>query len=377
MKYFWLIGFLIALYACQSKRDTKDNQFKITGDHITLKYAEGFSIKETPDYYILRIKNTFKGNNKEYTYLLYRDSTKIKDTHLAKIRIPVENLAILSSTYIPFLQLIHAENSIKGISGKNTIYDSSIRNKVIANEIVDLGEPELNKEKLLLLSPDVLIAFAIDAPSMNQLLKLEELGQQLVFNAEYMEASPLAKAEWIKFFGVLFDKLELATKVFDEIELKYLKLKKIAENTEERPTVFSAIPWNGTWFVPGGNSFQAQFFKDASANYIWSDNQERVSLPLDFEVVLNKALEADYWLNVSNIRSLKELEQTDERFRLFKAFKDQKVYNNTKTLTSYFGNDYWEGGAAHPDLILEDLIHIFHPYLDSNYNYHYYEKLNE
>lgn len=101
-----------------------------------------------------------------------------------------------------------------------------------------------------------------------------------------------------------------------------------------------------------------------------------MSLPFDFEVVLNSALDADYWLNVSNIKSLNELKQTDDRFTLFKAFKKQQVYNNTKTLTPYFGNDYWEGGAARPDLILEDLIHIFHPNLDSNYSYHYYEKLN-
>ena len=116
-------------------------------------------------------------------------------------------------------------------------------------------------------------------------------------------------------------------------------------------------------------------FDDAGANYIWRDNTENVSLSLDFEVVLSKAISADYWLNVSTFRSLDEISEADERFELFKAYKTQKVYNNTKTLTTYMGNDYWETGAARPDLILEDLVHIFHPDVNPNHVFNFYQKL--
>lgn len=261
MKYFLLSYFLLTLIACNSDSDREKEDGHLPSQLIPLKYAEGFEIKKTDDFYILTIKNTFKGNNKEYSYILYKDSSKVNHLQLPKIKIPIKNLAILSATYIPFIQLINASSSIVGISGKNTIYDSIIRSKVMTDKIVDLGEPELNKEKLILLSPDVLIGFAIDASSMNTLIKLEDIGQQVIYNAEYMEATPLAKAEWIKFFGVLFNKMDLADSVFNEIENNYLNLKKLAVKTKDRPTVFSAIPWNGTWFVPEEIPFKLSFLK--------------------------------------------------------------------------------------------------------------------
>jgi iron complex transport system substrate-binding protein len=377
MNRFLFLCCISILISCDSKVNPQIEQsVEVGGVLQPIKYAKGFEITKFEGYSILKILNSFKGNNQQFEYLISTDSAKVGKSNLDLIKAPVGGIAALSSTYIPFIKLLGELNSIVAVSGKNTIYDSLIYSRAKAGEIKDLGEPTLNVEQTIVLNPDLIMGFAIDAKSMKQLLELKRLNQKVLINSEYMEATPLAKAEWIKVFGLIYNKQEQADSIFKTIEARYLNLLKQVEQVTEKPTVFSSTPWKGTWFVPGGNSFQATLFNDAGANYIWKENTENVSLSLDFEVVLSKALSADYWLNTSNFQSLQEISDADERFELFSAFKNKSVYNNIKTLTPYYGNDYWETGAARPDLILEDLVHIFHPEINPNHVFNYYQKLD-
>ncbi len=371
-----LVSILFFLIACDSDINSVDESTELLGRDISIGYAKGFEIVDYKKFKKLTIKQSYKGNNQQFVYLLASDSVKIPSTFSGEIIItPIKSIAALSATYIPFIRLLHQTSSIVAISGKNTIYDSTIYQLIQKGIIKDLGEPELNIEQAIVLNPDVVMGFAIDAQGMSRLTELKRFNQSVIINAEYMESSPLAKAEWIKVFGALYDLDSLAKTIFQQIEKDYLQLKRLAETAEEKPTVFTSVPWKGTWYVPGGKSFQAKLLKDAGANYLWHNNPESVSLPLDFEVVFAKAIDADYWLNVSTFQSLTEMQLADERFTLFKAFKEKKVFNNTKTLTAYYGNDYWETGAARPDLILSDLIQLFHPDILKSQEFNYYERL--
>lgn len=371
-----LVSILFSFMACDSAVQPVVESNELLGKEIEVDYAEGFEIVEYDNFKKLIITKSYKGNNQQFVYLLSSDSTNVPSTISGEIIItPIKSIAALSATYIPFIRLLNQTSSIVAISGKNTIYDSTVYQLVQEGKIKDLGEPELNIEQTILLHPDVVMGFAIDAQGMSRLTELKRFNQRVVINAEYMEPTPLAKAEWIKVFGALYELDSLADTIFQRIEKDYLALKSLAESAEIKPTVITAVPWKGTWYVPGGNSFQANLLKDAGANYLWYDNTEIVSLPLDFEVVLAKAINADYWLNVSTFRSLEEMKLADERFTLFKAFKEKQVFNNTKTLTAYYGNDYWETGAARPDLILSDLIQLFHPDILESEEFNYYERL--
>ena len=373
-RFLWFLAVLVV--GCNSpERDSFSSMEEEPGTELFIEYAKGFKIIQYEGYTKLIVLNTFKGNNQKLEYILGADSIDSINKNGLFIPIPIKRIAALSSTYIPFIKLLGERNSIVAISGKNTIYDSLIYDWANTGRIKDLGEPTLNVEQTVVLDPDLIMGFAIDAQSMKQLSELERFNQKVLLNSEYMEESPLAKAEWIKVFGLLYDKEKEADSIFKVIKKRYLKLSNMVKDIHSRPSVFSSAPWKGTWFVPGGKSFQATLFDDAGANYIWRDNTENVSLSLDFEVVLSKAISADYWLNVSTFRSLDEISEADERFELFKAYKTQKVYNNTKTLTTYMGNDYWETGAARPDLILEDLVHIFHPDVNPNHVFNFYQKL--
>lgn len=373
-RFLWFLAVLVV--GCNSpERDSFSSMEEEPGTELFIEYAKGFKIIQYEGYTKLIVLNTFKGNNQNLEYILGADSIDSINKNGLFIPIPIKRIAALSSTYIPFIKLLGERNSIVAISGKNTIYDSLIYDWANTGRIKDLGEPTLNVEQTVVLDPDLIMGFAIDAQSMKQLSELERFNQKVLLNSEYMEETPLAKAEWIKVFGLLYDKEKEADSIFKVIKKRYLKLSNMVKDIHSRPSVFSSAPWKGTWFVPGGKSFQATLFDDAGANYIWRDNTENVSLSLDFEVVLSKAIDADFWLNTSTFQTLQEISDEDERFELFKAYKTQKVYNNTKTLTTYMGNDYWETGAARPDLILEDLVHIFHPDVNPNHVFNFYQKL--
>lgn len=376
MRYFLTCFAVIVISSCTSSSKESIGAEEPRGSTIPVKYAKGFELTQFEGYQLLTVKQSYKGNQETFNYYLTKDSANVSTNYDGKIiPVPIRSIAALSATYIPFIRLLDELPSIVAVSGKNTIYDSTVYTSVIDGSIKDLGEPELNVEQAILLDPDVIMGFAIDAKGLNRLKELERFGQDVIINSEYMESTPLAKAEWIKVFGALYDKNEYASSLFMEIETDYLRLRDIAQNTTIKPTVFTALPWKGTWYVPGGNSFQAALLNDAGANYLWSSNQESVSLPLDFESVIAKAINADYWLNVSTCRSLEDMLVIDKRFALFRAYQNKHVYNNTLTMTSYYGNDYWETGAARPDLILSDLIQIFHPDLYQA-PFNYYERLD-
>ena len=137
------------------------------------------------------------------------------------------------------------------------------------------------------------------------------------------------------------------------------------------------MPWNGAWHVPGAKSYQAQLFKDAGANYLWKDgNKSEASIIKSKEIIIDEAFSADFWINLNSYKSIAEVVAFDKKFATFKAIKDKNLFNNDKRLTPNFGNDYWESGVVNPQVVLADLIKIFHPEL-IEHEFYYYQKLGE
>lgn len=271
---------------------------------------------------------------------------------------------------------LNLQNKIVGVSGINFINDS-ITNKLInKNKIIDVGyEQNLNYELILSLKPDLIIAYSVESKNVNYITKLKELGLHVIFVAEYLEESPLAKAEWIKFFGAVFNEYQKSDSIFNTIDIEYNNIKKIAQNFKEKPTVLSGLPWKDSWFIAGGRSNLAYLFKDAGATYIWNTDTSTQSFSLNLENVLNNAINADFWLNSGSANSLNDIYLTDSRLNNFKAFKTKNVYNNNAKCNSFGGNDYWESGIINPQVVLKDIIKIIHPNSFPNYQTFYFKKL--
>jgi len=197
----------------------------------------------------------------------------------------------------------------------------------------------------------------------------------VIYNGDWVESSPLAKAEWIKFFGVLFNKEKKADSIFNSIEKNYLEAKALAKEAKNRPTVLSGAMHKDVWYLPKGASPEAQFIKDANANYIWSSTDGNGSLALSFEIVFDKAKNADLWLSPSYYTSLNQLKEANNLYTNFKAYKEQAVFSFSGTMGDTGGVLYYEIGTARPDLVLKDIIKVCHPELLEDYQTTFFKQL--
>jgi iron complex transport system substrate-binding protein len=205
-------------------------------------------------------------------------------------------------------------------------------------------------------------------------VRVSQAGIPVLFNNEWMEKSLLARAEWIKFVSVFYDKEKVADSIFSSIENQYLSIKNKAKSIKNKPNIMAGSNFRGTWYMPGGSSFMGQLFADAGANYYFKNDTTTGSLPLNFEMVLKNFSNTDIWLNCSFL-SINDLNIADSKHELFQPVKKQQVYNFNKRQLPSTANDFWESAVARPDLLLADVIAILHPDLMPNYQLVYADKL--
>ena len=299
----------------------------------------------------------------------------LKDEFDGIIITPIEKIVVTSTTHLPALELLEEEETLVGFPGTHYISSGSIRNRIDNNKVRELGKNEgINTEVLLELNPDLVVGFGIDGGNRS-LEIIKKSGVPVIFNGDWVEHSPLAKAEWIKFFGVLYNKEKKADSIFNHIEKDYLATKQLALNATTKPSVLSGAMHNDIWYLPNGNSTEAQLLIDANVNYLWNDSEGKGSLQLNFESVFIKARDAAIWLNPSNYSSLDALKNGNENHAMFDAFKNKNVYSFTNTTGKTGGVLYYELGMARPDLVLKDLIKICHPNLLQDYKPFFFKPL--
>lgn len=368
----WYLPILILLFISCGSESVKEKKLSSLKQ---LDYAKGFSIEERGDLKIITIKDAWRGETNSKQYVLYRNSLPNNYKDAVKVKIPIKSIACLSLTHMAFIEALGLENTIVAAAGCNNTNSSKIKTLVQNNKIAEVGdEQSINYEVLVEEGPSIVMAYGVDESSLTYINKLNQLGLITVLNAEYMETHPLGKAEWIKFVAAFYDVDEKADSIFKYTKEEYLHLTNLASDVVNKPTVFVGMPWNGSWYVAGGKSFQAQLFKDAGAYYLWSDNDEKSSLVKSKEVVYDEAFSANFWLNQNSYNSIPAIIEYDGRLKNFKSIKEGLLYNNDNRLNSFSGNDYWESATIYPQIVLKDLIKIFHPNLIEHKLY-YYRKL--
>jgi iron complex transport system substrate-binding protein len=227
----------------------------------------------------------------------------------------------------------------------------------------------MNFEQILREKPEVLMVTGFNGVDKTA-LRVQEAGIPVVYNYEWVEKTVLGRAEWIKFFGELFDCREKADSIFNEIKSEYIKCAEMAIKVTEKPTVLSGTPYKGTWYIPGGQTFMAEFFRNSGMNYFYKDNKDNFSLSLSLETVMRNFLSADIWVGV-DVKTYDELSAQDERLMLFKPANNKKVYYHLNRTTKTGGNDFWESAMLRPDILLKDFIYIAHPDLLPDWELYY------
>lgn len=351
-------------------------------DKITIEMAAGFQVEYFDHYKLVTVNQPWRDAPPKATetYLLVQCGTPVPEGYegVTTIEVPVSSFAALSTTYLPFLPLFDAVDSVVAVADLQTIHTPEVLTAAETGQITELAPNygEVNLESILALQPALTMTygFGYDTDGYHQ---LRELGLNVALNGEYAEGTPLARAEWGKYISLFFNQEASAQAIFDKTRTEYEDLRDLASNVTVRPTVFLNSPFQDVWYMAGGRSFMAQFLSDAGGEYLWQDDESMGSLLLDFETVFERAAMADYWLNVSQWWfTLDDVLAEDSRYANFSAFASGQVWSNNLAINEAFGNDFFESGNAFPELVLRDLISILHPQLLPDYERRYYRKLS-
>jgi iron complex transport system substrate-binding protein len=343
-----------------------------SNEKSTLKYAKGFDIQHFKNYTKLTIKAPYQNSTETFEFMLVANKT---NTDLNTIQIPINSIVVTSTTHIPMLELLQVENKLVGFPNTDYISSPKTRSLIEKGSIKDLGHEEsINTELLLDLKPDLVVGFSMN--SNNKMFSvIEKLGIPVLLNGDWVEETPLGRAEWIKFFGVLFDKEKLADSIFNDLEKNYLDAKDIASKATEKPTVISGGLFKDVWNLPAGESFEAAFLKDANTDYLWKDSKGKGSLSLNIENVFEKGKDAEFWISPSYYKTLEQLNNANDMFPKLRAVQNKNIFTYVNKQGEMGGIIYFELAPARPDLVLKDLIKIAHPELLKNYELTFYERL--
>ena len=366
----FILASLLLLVSCVSNKKTSLEAFN--QDIYTPEYASGFKIlgADNVQSTLIQVFNPWQGaKDVEMSYFISRNGEQAPAGFTGPtIPAGAKQIVCMSSSYIAMLDALGQADRIVAVSGIDYVSNPYI----IAHKdsIKDMG-PEMNYELLLGLKPDVVLLYGIGDAQTAVTDKLKELSIPYMYVGEYLEESPLGKAEWMVALSELTDSREKGIEIFSEIPKRYQTLKDLTASVEQRPTVMFNTPWNDSWIMPSTKSYMAQLVNDAGADYIYKENTSNSSAPIGLETAYGLIQKADYWINVGMASTLDELKAVNPKFTDAKSVREKTAYNNNLRLTATGGNEYWESAVIRPDIVLRDLIHIFHPELVSDSLYYY------
>jgi iron complex transport system substrate-binding protein len=374
----WLIVILI-LVACK-KTSQENNVLKKkseTTQNLSIEYAESFKVEIIEDGYIISLTKPWPGAEHTFRYLLYRNREALNKNYNfdESLQIPIKNIIVTSTTHIPSLDTLGVLEKLIGFP--NTKYISTDKAvKLVENGYIrDVGQNEsLNTELLVELNPDVVVTFAVKGQNKST-ESIKNAGIPVLYNSDWVESQPLGKAEWIKFFGLLFDKAELSEHIFEGVKKEYEKAKSLAKEAKDRPSVISGALWKDTWYLPSGESWQSKLIADANAKYLYAETEGTGSLSLSFESVFEKAKSADFWIAPAQYTSYTDMNQQHSHYKKFAPFQNRKIFTFASTLGKNGGVLYYELAPNRPDLVLKDLISILHPELFHDYRPFFFKPL--
>ena len=362
-----LVYGLILLLLVRCKEHSEPSEKPTNG---TISYAKGFDISYDGSYTKLFLKkNAGTEDSESEEFLLLGKNEKMPDGVDPKqvIRIPVQKVVVTSTTHIPMMELLNEENTLIGFPNLTYISSERTRKRIAKGEVAELGNDDnLNTEILLELHPEVVMTIATPLANPQEKI-LKNAGIIVLPNGDWLEETPLGRAEWIKFFGALYNKDKEADSIFRAIESSYLEAKKIAQHALKKPTVLSGALTKEIWYLPAGQSYMAHFLQDAATDYLWADTTGKGSLSLSFENVFEKASQADLWIAPGHYKSMDELQEVNRHYAEFEPFKTKSVYSFATVTGDNGGSLFYERAPIQPHIVLKDLIKTAHPELLPGY----------
>ena len=332
-------------------------------DTMELRYARGFTVRTLENG--IRLVDVADPQTDEdrmpvsyHFALMPTDSSPVPSSY-TPVHVPIDRTIVMTMLQLSNFTALDALDVVRGITGTKNLFNKDVRARVDDGRIVKIGmEGNFDTELILAAQPEVIFISPFKRGGYDA---IKETGITLIPHLGYKELHPLGQAEWIKFVGLFLGKEHEAESLFAQIEERYNSLKEKTQLLGEQiPTVFSGEMHGGNWYAVGGRSALAQLFRDAGADYVIKDDNTG-GVNIEFEQLYAAAADADYWRILNSFPgdfSYEALKASEPRNELFRAFREKKViYSNMKQ------TPYYELSPVQPDVLLADLIAIFHPEL--------------
>lgn len=352
--FFILISVVPVLLSCNGKVVSSGEGALAKNESRTL-YATRFGFKIGEGYTELWISKDGGGEDR---YFLFERSAGLPDSLKGSNRvilIPVKSAVCTSTTQIPWFDVLESSEGISGFPDPGYIYSALQRDRLKKGRLKDLGGPSgLEPELLVSLNPEVVLSFSGRGDERLEKL-LQQAGIPLLRTLEHLEEHPLGRAEWIRFAGLLLNKLKRADSIFNQVAVNYKSQLASETFSKASPAVLTGIPYGGVWYLPGSRSYASRLFEDAGFKPVQAESGNAVVLPLSVESVFQMGLSADFWIGASNFSTIDGLISADIRFENFKSVQNRNVWVYDRQLIPGGGNGYFETAGLRPDLVLRDL----------------------
>jgi iron complex transport system substrate-binding protein len=345
-------------------------------DKSTVLDATNFTLSYHDSYQVLTVKQPYPHGRSESYVLVRCGAPALALTgdlaHAQQITVPVTSLYSASTTQLGMIAELGQANVVTGVADTAYVVDPGLRQRIDTGKTVGYASGrQLNVEGVVAAHPNVLVTSGIDEPGYP---KLREAGVDVVADAEWLEATPLGRAEWVKVLAALTGTEKKAGELYGKLRDDY---GAVARKTAVAQPV-SVLPgamYQGTWSMPAGGDYAGRLIRDAGGSYPWADETQSAALQLNFESVYAKAGQAPLWLVTDNWKTISDAMAADNRYGELAAVRTGQVWSATKTIGAGGGNDYWERGPARPDLVLGDLVAILHPDLAPNHQFTFYRRV--
>ncbi len=369
-----LVTMLLLLSACGG--GGKPSSTALSGEAIALKHASLLTIVEKEGYTQVTVRNPWDTVSALHTYLLVPKGEELPP-HLPNgtiVRTPLNRSVVYSAVHGSLLEQLGKLSAIAGVCDLRYFRMPEIQEGCANGKVADLGNSlSPDTERMIELHPDAL--FISPFKNSGGYGWVEKLNIPIIECADYMENSPLGRAEWMRFYGKLFGCEAEADSLFATVEKAYLSLCKQAASVTDKPLVLADVKTGSTWYQAGEKSTMGQLYAHAGGNYPWDAEGKSGSLPLSAEKVMEQGLEADVWIikyNRPTELTYRDLKADYAPYATFKAFRERNIYGCNSHIIPFY-----EESPFHPEYLLEDLIRIFHPGLLPEGNLRYFKKLAE
>ena len=349
-------------------------------DKLAIEDAVDFSVEYRRSYKVVTVRDATEGGLPE-RYVLAQCGTPAPPltgglAGAQLVTVPLSSFFAFSTTHLPLLADLDRMDVLTGVAQHDAVMDPKAKARIKAGHVVEFARVGLviDVERVVAAKPSLLMATGTSNATLSV---IRQAGVPVVANSEWREPTALGRAEWLKYMALFLNEERKAQAVYGDMKHRYrgLSARATTRSVAERPLVMTGRSTRGLFTIAGGRSYVAALIKDAGGRYVWADNPSVGFASVDLEAQIHRAADADVWINGGGWKNLAAMAEDEPRYAAFKAFRQGQVWVYERRQTPTGANDYWSRSVTRPDLVLADLVKIFHPALTPERAFEWYMRV--